>query len=385
LVVGEIALALIMAVGAGLLARSLWRVRHVDAGFDAHGVTAIEIGLSRKYDTVTKVQAFMNQLMERTRAIPGLSGVATTSSLPFQGTSYTSDFVAAGRPSTGYGTEIGHRTVSPNYFSMMKVPVLRGRVFTPLEAPGTPSVVIINDVVAHSYFHDEEPVGQRITFDKIPNAQSTWYTIIAVVGSEHVDGLDIAPRSESFVSSVQFPSGSTYLLVRDANATGALVPAVRSIVHDLDASLALYSVQSMDDLREQSMAKARFLAILLLVFATIGVALSIVGVYGVLAHVSRNRTREMGIRIALGARAGQVRWLVIQQGVRLAVIGLSVGLVVALFATRGMSKLLFGVAPNDPVTLIAVVVGLAMTSALASWLPAVRASRADPAVALRSD
>jgi ABC-type antimicrobial peptide transport system permease subunit len=121
------------------------------------------------------------------------------------------------------------------------------------------------------------------------------------------------------------------------------------------------------------------------VFATIGVALSIVGVYGVLAHVSRNRTREMGIRIALGARAGQVRWLVIQQGVKLAVIGLSVGLVVALFATRGMSKLLFGVAPNDPVTLIAVVVGLAMTSALASWLPAVRASRADPAVALRSD
>ena len=154
---------------------------------------------------------------------------------------------------------------------------------------------------------------------------------------------------------------------------GALVPAVRSIVHDLDASLALYSVQSMDDLREQSMAKARFLAILLLVFATIGVILSIVGVYGVLAHVSRNRTREMGIRIALGARAGQVRWLVIQQGVRLAVIGLGVGVVVALFATRGMSKLLFGVAPNDPVTLIAVVVGLAMTSALASWLPAVRA------------
>ncbi|MEO7083944.1 MAG: FtsX-like permease family protein [Gemmatimonadaceae bacterium] len=190
---------------------------------------------------------------------------------------------------------------------------------------------------------------------------------------------------EAFDSFRQNPQNGAYFLVRTTGNAAASTPTIRGIVRDLDPSLALYSAQTMDDLRSRSMAKAKFLTVLLVMFAAIGVALSVVGVYGVLAHVSRNRTREMGIRIALGARASQVRWLVIRQGVTLAAAGLAIGVAVALIATRAMSKLLFDVSPDDPLTLVGVVVALAATSVVASWLPALVASRADPSVALRAD
>ncbi len=384
LVVGEVGLALLMTVGAGLLVRSLWQMRSVNPGFDARGVLSVEVALNRKYDSVTKVEAFMTQLVERARAIPGATNVATTTSLSLTGTSWTSDYVAAGRPADGYGTEIGHRIVSPDYFATMKVPVLRGRTFTPAERRGGPLVVMINEALARSYFAGQDPVGQRIAFDKVPTPKSNWYTIVGVVGNEHSDGLDIAPRVEVYESAVQSPSGQVYLLLRTAGDPTSLVPAARAIVHDLDPTLALFSVRTMDSVRDASMAKARFLTTLLLMFAAIGLALSVVGVYGVLAQVSRNRTREMGIRIALGAQASQVRWLVVRHGLVLTVAGLLVGGIIALFATRAMSKLLFNVAPNDPLTLIGVALILAGTSIVASWLPALKAGRADPATALRA-
>jgi putative ABC transport system permease protein len=175
------------------------------------------------------------------------------------------------------------------------------------------------------------------------------------------------------------------LLLRTTGQPGALVPAVRAIVHDLDATIALRQAHTLDELLASSLAKIRFLTTLLLAFAAIGLVLSVVGVYGVLAQVTRNRTREMGIRIALGAQAAQVRWLVVRQGLRLTIAGLALGAGVALFATRAMTKLLFNVAPNDPLTLTGVALLLAATSICASWIPARKASRADPAAALRTD
>jgi predicted permease len=385
LVIGEVALALLMTVGAGLLVRSFWQVRQVDAGFDGRGVLTVGVGLSRQYDTVTKVETFMNELVTRARAIPGVTGVTLASSMPFTGTSYTSDFIAYDRPAGGYGTEIGNRTVSPEYFATMKVPLLRGRLFSSQDTRTGPPVLVINDALARSYFAGEDPVGKRIAFDKVPTPKSQWYTIIGVVGNEHVDALDIAPRIEAFHSAIQEPSGNTNLLLRTTGDPAALTPAVRAIVRDLDPTLALLDVNTMDGLRETSLARLRFLTTLLLAFALIGLTLSVVGVYGVLAQVSRNRTREMGIRIALGAQASQVRWLVVRQGLRLTIVGLAAGGTVALFATRAMTKLLFNVAPNDPMTLVGVGALLAATSVLAAWIPARKASRADPAVALRAD
>jgi putative ABC transport system permease protein len=174
-------------------------------------------------------------------------------------------------------------------------------------------------------------------------------------------------------------------LLRTAGDPTALVPSVRAVLHDLDPKLALMSVDTMDGLRNQSLARARFLTLLLGVFAMVGIVLAVVGVYGVLAQLSRNRTREFGIRVALGAQAGQVQWLVVRQGLRLALLGLVGGGLVALFTVRLIAKLLFNVAPNDPETMVAVIVLLTATSVAASWIPARKASRADPAIALRSD
>jgi putative ABC transport system permease protein len=374
-----------MTVGAGLLVRSFFQVRRVDAGFDPRGVLATSVELNAKYDTSTKVDAFMSALEARARAIPGVTAAALASNIPFKGTSYTTDFIAYGRPEGGYGTEIGNRTVTPSYFATMKVPVLRGRTFGPEDREGSTPVLVINEALANSYFKGQNAVGQRITFGKVATPKSTWYTIIGVVGNEHVDALDIAPRIEAFHAELQEPSSYMVVLLRTKGDPAALTPAVRGVLRELDPTLTLLDVSTMERLRGQSLARARFLTTLLLAFAGIGLVLSVVGVYGVLAHVSRNRTREMGIRIALGAQAGQVRWLVVRQGLGLTAAGLFVGSGVALFTTRLMTKLLFNVAPNDPGTLLGVAILLAATSVLAAWIPALKASRADPSVALRAD
>jgi putative ABC transport system permease protein len=383
LVVGEVALALMMTVGAGLLVRSLWSIRQVDAGFDYRGVLAVEVGLSAKYDTVTKVEAFMNQLVERARALPGVTAASLSTGMSLTGNYWTSDYIAAGRPADGYGTEVVHRIVSPEYFETMKVPVRRGRMFTRDDRREGPLVVAINDALARSYFAGQDPVGQRIAFDKVPTPTTQWYTIVGVVGSEHVDGLDTAAKSAVYESILQSPQEAAFLMLRTNGDPAELTPGVRAIVRDLDPTLALYSVKTMESVRDRSMARAVFLTTLLLMFAAIGLLLAVVGVYGVLAQVARNRTREMGIRIALGAQASQVRWLVVRQGLRLTLGGLFVGGGAALFATRGMTKLLYNVQPNDPTTLIGVAVILALTGVVASWIPALKASKADPAVALR--
>jgi putative ABC transport system permease protein len=382
---GEVALALLMAVGAGLLVRSLWRLRDVDPGFDGRGVLTALVVLPAKYDSVPAVEAFMNQLVARSRALPGVNAVATTTSLSLTGPSWTSDYTAAGRPADGYGTEVSHRVVSPDYFTTMKVPVLRGRAFTAEARRGTPLVVMINEALARSYFPGQDPIGQRIAFAKVPQPNADWYTIVGVTGNEHVESLDLSPRPEVYQSSVQEPQDYQYLLVRSAADPSTLTTGLRGVLRELDPTLVLRQVQTMDAVREASLARAVFLTTLLLMFAVIGLVLSVVGVYGVLAHIARNRTREMGIRIALGAQAGQVRWLVVRHGLRLTIGGLLVGGVTALLATRAMRNMLFGVAPNDPLTLAGVVLILSATSVVASWIPAIRASRADPAVALRAD
>ena len=385
LVVGEVALAVLMTTGAGLIVRSFLQIRDVNPGFDSHGVLTAQIGLNRSYDSLTKIGAFMSQLQARSGAIPGVASVALATSIPFEGFAYTSDFIAYGRAANDYGTEIGHRTLSASYFKTMKVPLVSGRMFDETDRIGSPPVVLINDVLAKTYFRGQNPVGQRIAFDKVPTDKSTWYTIIGVVANEHVQALDIAPRIEAFKAASQEPPNGTFVLLRTSGDPSSLVSALRGVVHDLDPSLALIDPKPMDDLRDASMARIRFLTTMLLGFALVGVVLAVVGVYGVLAHISRNRTREMGIRVALGAQTSQVRWLVVRHGLALTLGGLSVGLIAALFATRLMSKLLFNVAPNDPLTLVGVSVLLAGTSVLAASLPARRAARVDPAIALRAD
>ena len=209
--------------------------------------------------------------------------------------------------------------------------------------------------------------------------------MIGVAGDEHTDGLDVAPRPEVFESYTQNVSNYLRLVVRTSRDDATLTASMRSLLRTLDPTLALTDVTSMDALRGESLARTRFMTVLMLVFGVIGLVLAVVGVYGVLAQISRNRTREMGLRMALGAQPAQVRWLVVRHGLRLTVAGLLLGGLVSVYATRAMTRLLFGVAPNDPATLIGVAALLAATSLAAAWLPALWASRADPMAALRSD
>jgi putative ABC transport system permease protein len=228
-------------------------------------------------------------------------------------------------------------------------------------------------------------VGQRITFDRVPDSTSVWNTIVGVVASQHQTTLAADPQIEVFEPLPQSPTNTMSVVVRTAGDPASLGPAVRRTVAELDRSLALESVRTMTAVRAGSLARERFLTTLLLVFAAVGLALAVVGVYGVMAQMALRRVREMGIRLALGAQRNDVRWLVVRNGLRLVTAGLVIGTAGALVATRAMQALLFGVAAKDPLTFVVVPAVLVLTALLATWVPATYASRADPATALRAE
>jgi putative ABC transport system permease protein len=246
-------------------------------------------------------------------------------------------------------------------------------------------VVIINEALARNHFRGQDPIGKRITFDKNPDSTSTWNTIVGVVKSQHQTKLSLEPQIEVFEPLSQSTTSGMFMLLRTAGDPASLGPGVRRTVAELDGSLAIESMRTMNAVRAQSLARERFLTTLLLLFASVGLALAVVGVYGVMAQMARRRVREMGIRLALGAQANDVRWLVVRNGLRLVAIGLVVGTTGALLATRLMQALLYGVASKDPLTFVAVPVVLVATAVVATWVPATFASRADPATALRAE
>jgi putative ABC transport system permease protein len=386
LVVSEVALAVVLTLGAGLLVRSFRQLSRVDPGFDADGVLVTRLALSRpKYQTGSQATAFFDELVRRAAALPGVVGAAGSSPAPLENTGYTSDFVIAGRPAGEYYTEITHRRVTSDYFRVMHVPVRRGRPFTAADGAAAPEVVIVNEQVARKYFRGQNPVGQHMTFDKAPNDSSHWATIVGVVGDERQQALAADPLIEVYEPLPQDPTSAMALMTRVTGKPGTIGPAIRRLVAELDPGLAISDMRSMDAIVSDSLARQRFLMSMLLLFASVGLLLAVVGVYGVLAQLARRRTREMGIRVALGAPASEVRWLVVRHGLRLVVTGVVIGVSIAIVATRGLAALLYHVAPVDPVTFAAVPILLALTGVSAAWIPAMQASRADPAIALRSE
>ena len=385
LVIGEVALAVTLTLGAGLLVRSFRQLTRVDPGFDAHNVLVTEVVLSgAKYDSAAQAVRFFDQVIERAKSIPGVIGAAATLPAPLTTTGYTSDFVIAGRPAGEYYTEITHRRVTPGYFRVMRVP-LRGRDFTAADQTKSPAVVIINEQVAQKWFKGQNPIGQRITFDKVPNDSSTWATIVGVASGERQRALAAEPLPEVYEPLAQDATNGMSIVTRVAGDASAVGPVIRRIVGELDPELPITSMQTMETIRFTSLARERFLMTMLVTFAVVGLALAIIGVYGVLAQVARRRTREMGIRIALGSPVGQVRWIVVRRGLALVTTGLVIGVTVSLLVTRSLATLLYHTAPADPMTFIAVPLLLALTGVVAAWFPALQASRADPAIALRSE
>ena len=386
LVVTEVALALMMTLGAGLLLRSFWKLRSVNPGFDAANVLTVTVPLPAvRYDTFPKVTAYYDALTRNARELNGVESVGLVSQLPVTGYSWSSDFSVEGRPGPTPVTQVVHRAIDPGYLAVLRVRLLRGRTFEESDRTGAPMVVLINEALAKKYFAGEEPIGKRVTFDRVPDSSSVWRTIVGIVGDERQGSIAEDPRPEFLAPYKQERDGGLTLVVRTRSNPAALAPAIRRIVAELDPKLAIAKMQTMETVRAESTGRERFLATLLLVFAVVGLVLSMVGVYGVMAQLVRGRTREMGIRVALGAQSGALQWLVVRHGMTLVLTGVALGLGGALAGTHAMITLLYEVNPVDPLTFVMVSALLGVAALVASWIPALRAARADPMETLRSE
>ncbi len=386
LLVFQVAIALALTLGAGLLTRSYLRLQGVDPGFDYRQVLAVELVLpGTRYDSVRKVLSFYRELEQEARSLPGVEAAALVSGVPLGPPTWTSQFSVAGRPPQAKTSQVQHREISPGYQAVMGIALLRGRLLQPSDDADSPRAVLINAAFARVFFPGEDPIGLRISFDREPDSTSTWRTIVGVVADVHQRSL-----SEDVIPEVLAPlpqelrSGMT-LVLRTSRAPGAVGPSVRRLIAKLDPLLAVSDMRTMSEVRSASLAKERFLMVLIGSFAAVGLVLGLIGTYGVMAQISRHRLREMGIRIALGARAAQVQWLVVRRGVLLALLGSIAGIVAALSSGGVIQSLLYGVRSGDLLTFLLLPLLVLLIAALASWLPAARASRADPTQVLRSD
>lgn len=387
LVIAEVALAVLLVLGAGLLVRSIVALRNVDPGFNPRGVLAVTLNIpGARYQGPAQVIAFYDEVLSRVRALPGVESAAASSTLPLRERGATSDFSIAMRPPGEYGTDAIVRLVTPGYFETMRVPILSGRPITEADGFGGERVALINEALARQYFRGENPVGRRITTERSPDSTSTWRTIVGVVRSERQSAIALPPQPEIIEPFAQDIDREMFIYVRAADGDPLrLVPLIRRIVLDIDPELPLYGTVAMEDVVAGSTARDRVLMLLLAAFATVAMVLALLGVYGVTAQATRQRLPELALRMALGARAGDVVWLTIRRSFFIVVAGLALGVAAAVVTTRAMSSVLYGVTPNDPATFAVVAALLAATGILASWLPARRAARVDPATTLRGE
>lgn len=376
----EVALALLMTMGAALLAGSAKHLADVDPGFDAGGVWTTSYYLyPHRYDSLAPRQAFHDELLARVRALPGVRHAALGAT-PLEPNLWGSGVIVRGRASPP-SVEALHMYGSTDWLATLGIPLKSGRFFTDADSRD-PSRIVVNETFARMFFPGENAVGQHFALTKRDFRPLT-YTIIGVIGDFHEKSL-MQPAGPVIVDQLIGFTGAT-ILVRTSGDPKSLVAALRRILRDMDPQIAPGQTRPLAELRDREMARSRFFAAVLMTFAAVGLVLATIGIYGVLAQVARNRAREMGIRLALGAQPVDVRRIVVRHGVRITITGLVAGLAVALVTTRLLSALLFGMTPNDPVIFVGVVAILTVTSLAASLIPAWRASRVDPVEVLRAD
>jgi putative ABC transport system permease protein len=385
-VAAQVALALVLLVGAGLLLVSLARLRSVDPGYAPDGLLTVTLQLPRaRYKEPPTQTAFFRDAIGRMRSLPGVRAASAIDTLPLGGLGSATDYSVEGRPKPPAGQELvtDVREVDAEYFATMGIPFLSGRTFTADESDEMRHVVIVNETFARNAFPNEEPLGKRVTIDM--KDDNTPCEIVGVVGDVKSRTLsDPAKATAYWPVSELTPSGMT-LVVRTDGDPGALAGAVREQVHAIDPLLAISNIRTMRDVLATSIAKARFATTLLGLFAALALALSGIGIFGVTAYSVSQRKREIGIRMALGAGARAVMSTVVRRGMMPVVVGLGLGVAGAFAVTRLMAGLLFGVEATDPATFAAVVAGMAAVSLTACYFPARRAARVDPLVALRDD
>ena len=395
LVVAEIALTIVLTIGAALLIRSFARLQAVSPGFRVDNALAADLPLSSvKYaGDETRTNA-VNDLLDRVRAIPGVRSAAVTTLLPMTGGGPTIHFNIKGRPPAGpeQFTMAGYRSVSGSYFETLAIPLLRGRLLTARDKQGSPPVIVINETMARQFFPGEDPLGHYIQLGATPDPDPRYpyMQIVGVVGDVKQQP-DVEAKAEMFVPYAQYPDefmrrmfSLVTLVVHTATPPARIVSAVRDAVRTIDPDQPLANVRTLDDVVSASVSQPRFRTTLLGIFAAIALSLAAIGVYGLLAHGVAQRINEFGVRMALGASPSGVVRLVMRQGLTLAAAGVAIGLILAVVAVRALDSVLFEVTPWDPLAWCAAAATLFAVALLASWLPARRALRVDPVVALRT-
>jgi putative ABC transport system permease protein len=381
-VVAEIALALLLLVGAGLLVRSFARLISVNPGFRTEHLLTMEMFTSPvKYGDQQKRSRYVERVLDEVRSVPGVQAAGSAHFLPLTGLVSGSCWAPAPGPEPNTSSpSADFLVISPGYFRTMGTPMLSGRDFGPQDRFGTPSVLVVNQAFAARFFAGAGPIGTKLNVCwTVPNPVE----IVGVVADARQTELKVAPQPTIFLANAQAPMYFAHLVVRARNDPRQMAHAVQAAIHRVDPDQAVSDVATMDDVFSDSVARPRFQLVLLLVFAGIAVLLATIGVYGVVSYSVSQRTQEIGIRVALGARSGDVSRLVLREGLILGGMGVGVGLAAALATTRVLGSLLFEVTPTDPVTLGGVA-GLLLAVALAATLwPARRATKVDPMVALR--
>jgi putative ABC transport system permease protein len=385
LVTGEVALALVLLTGAGLLMRSFYRLAGVDTGFDQHGVLTFHISLpTAKYKEDPQQLAFFNRALDGIRAIPGVASAGAASLFPLAGGDTIYTFYQIGKPPKPAGQEDSamYYTATPGYFETLRIPLKAGRYFANRDAPNAPRVAIISEAMAKKFYPNENPLGQRLA---IGGPESKPVEIVGIVGDVRDEALESKGRVAIYTVESQATDDSLYFGVRTAGDPESLIPEIRSVIRGIDSELPLDAVGTVDALVETSLSQRRFAMLLMAVFAGLALILAVIGIYGVLAYSVTQATQEIGIRVALGAKHADVLRLVFAYGGSLVAAGIVIGFGIALAAGRLLASQLFEVRATDPATFAAVATALALTGFAACLIPALRATRVDPMVALRSE
>jgi putative ABC transport system permease protein len=388
LVVFQISMALMLVISAGLMVKSFWRLRQVDPGFKAKKVLSLTVGLPpAKYSDNQKINSFYNQLLERITSLSGVEGAAIAYDQPLEA-SWVDAFSVVGRASApGQGESANFNPVSWDYFQTIGARTISGRSFTAQDNQDHPGVVIVNESFARKYFPHETALGQRLQLGAPAriwnNERLTSFEIVGIVGDIKSAGLSSAAEPTYYVPASQAPLQNMTVLVRTLGDPTALVPALRRVVLTIDPNQPITSIKTMENIVADSIAQPRLSMMLMGLFGMLALVLATGGIYGLLSYSVTQRTQEMGIRMALGARMTDVMTLILKQGMTLVVLGEVLGLFGAFALTRLLKALLFGVAPTDAPTFIVVSIVLTVVALLACYVPARRATKVDPLVALR--
>jgi putative ABC transport system permease protein len=392
----QVALSLVLLIGAGLLGKSFWRLQSVNPGFNPRGVLTVFLTLPRtEYPDAQAVAHFVRNLREKIEALPGVRSAAMVSILPLDGGMSTSGYAIEDQPVSDEEARVslGNQFVSPGYFEALGIPILAGKTFARLDPNIRQGEVVISRSVAERFWPGRNPLGKRLTPEEAREGE--WYTIIGVVGDVHEAGLDKQPSQVVYFGWRRLanaetgeehwvPPGGTLVVRTDGDPANLARPA-RDAIHAVDPALPVSQFRTMEEVVHRSMARSSFTLLMLAIAAAVALLLGTVGIYGIVAYIVSQRTREIGVRMALGARRTDIARLVLWDGLVLALLGVCAGLIVSLSLTRFMGSLLYKVSPVDPLIFSTVSVFLGLVTLCASWLPAQRAAEVEPWKAIRSE